>query len=301
MPRARKTTNQRMEFLPADQANFLSSPVLDRGLITACRVNVSHHKLGFIEPPTVENAFQLAFQLRATKAEFWVDGTRLDFNECPAGHFTFFDYRHSWQANLNQPFDCINFHVPMSASTVFKDDLGPGRLERLNIRPGTPVDDPTVRGLAMALAPVFQAPENASQLFFDHISLALALHLSVTYGEASVARLHSSGGLSKQKLNLALQMLDTPARQNVSLTAVSEACGMSVVSFARAFKASTGMPPYRWFNNRRIERAKALLERSVLPLNRIALEEGFSSQAHFSRLFAAATGMTPSEWRAYFK
>jgi AraC-like DNA-binding protein len=52
-----------------------------------------------------------------------------------------------------------------------------------------------------------------------------------------------------------------------------------------------------WFLGRRIAKAQYLLVNSGLPLAQIALECGFSDQAHFTNAFGKATGTTPARWR----
>jgi AraC family transcriptional regulator len=49
---------------------------------------------------------------------------------------------------------------------------------------------------------------------------------------------------------------------------------------------------------RRVERAKALLPQSDLPITEIAHRIGCSSHSHFSVLFHRVTGLTPRQFRA---
>jgi transcriptional regulator GlxA family with amidase domain len=67
--------------------------------------------------------------------------------------------------------------------------------------------------------------------------------------------------------------------------------------FARAFKASIGCPPHAYVVMRRIERAKALMVGSNLPLSQIAVAAGFSDQSHLSRCFRDKVAAAPAWWR----
>ena len=58
-----------------------------------------------------------------------------------------------------------------------------------------------------------------------------------------------------------------------------------------------GVPPARFVERRRIERAQGLLESSALPIGAIAEITGFSSQFYFANRFAVITGMSPTAWR----
>jgi AraC family transcriptional regulator len=72
---------------------------------------------------------------------------------------------------------------------------------------------------------------------------------------------------------------------------------MSSSRFARAFKRAIGVSPHRYLMTRRIEIAKHLLQRTRFPLAGIALESGFSSQAHFTDRFRELTSQTPLQFR----
>jgi transcriptional regulator GlxA family with amidase domain len=67
--------------------------------------------------------------------------------------------------------------------------------------------------------------------------------------------------------------------------------------FARAFKVSIGCPPHAYVVMRRIERAKALMVGSNLPLSQIAVAAGFSDQSHLSRCFRDKVAAAPASWR----
>jgi AraC family transcriptional regulator len=73
---------------------------------------------------------------------------------------------------------------------------------------------------------------------------------------------------------------------------------MSYFHFSRAFKQSMGMSPTNFIAERRIERAKRLLQETELPISEIALRAGFSSQSHFTTSFHRVAGATPKAFRA---
>ena len=72
---------------------------------------------------------------------------------------------------------------------------------------------------------------------------------------------------------------------------------MSTFHFAREFKRATGTTPHQHLIKFRVERAKALLADSRLPLAEVGLRTGFSHQSHFTRLFHRLTGTTPQSYR----
>jgi AraC family transcriptional regulator len=57
------------------------------------------------------------------------------------------------------------------------------------------------------------------------------------------------------------------------------------------------MPPHRYHNNRRIERAKALLVRPVSSVTNVGFTVGFGETSSFSAAFRKTTGCTPTAYR----
>ncbi|WP_370152581.1 helix-turn-helix transcriptional regulator [Bradyrhizobium japonicum] len=60
---------------------------------------------------------------------------------------------------------------------------------------------------------------------------------------------------------------------------LAQECGVSVAHFSRAFRRTTGVAPHQWQLGRRMQRARALLEASTLPIAEIALACGFPARA----------------------
>lgn len=71
--------------------------------------------------------------------------------------------------------------------------------------------------------------------------------------------------------------------------------GLDRFALARQFRAGLGTSPHRYLIMRRLERARSMIG-SGMSLAEIALDAGFSDQAHFTRHFKKAHGMTPGRW-----
>jgi AraC family transcriptional regulator len=66
----------------------------------------------------------------------------------------------------------------------------------------------------------------------------------------------------------------------------------------RLCKETTGMPPSRYIEETKLEKAKTLLATSTLTMKQIAYEAGYSTASHFSTRFGQFTGLTPSAFRS---
>ncbi|MFC0146584.1 helix-turn-helix domain-containing protein [Sphingobium scionense] len=103
--------------------------------------------------------------------------------------------------------------------------------------------------------------------------------------------------LAPWQVSLAMRTMCGSLGGAISISDVATRCRLSLCYFVRAFTNTVGISPYAWFANQRILCAKRLLASSALPLAQVALECGFSDQAHFTNAFAKAAGMTPARWR----
>ena len=291
------TNNQYMDYLRVQKANSVTASVLSKSLITATRLTRETPNHGYVEQHVTEDAFMLGVQLNEYQGDLWVDGKRVEFEGFHKGNFSVYDYNRQWQANMRSAFDCVNFHIPRAALTALEEDLGTKRIETLNVLPGADINDPTIHGLVEALMPAFHNPAHASRLFMDHVGLALATHLATVYGEARSAPAIHPGALATWQLKRATAMMDAGLDGDLPITDIAYACGLSTSYFTRAFKATTGMPPYQWMMRRRVDKAMDLLKRGRLPLSHVADICGFVDQSHMTRVFKKMTGIPPGTWR----
>ena len=135
-----------------------------------------------------------------------------------------------------------------------------------------------------------------SRIEMEARALLIVEHLVRTYHTARPAPLRR-GGLAPWQLKRACEAMMAEIDRNPGLDDLAEVVGCSPTHFSRAFKQSTGLAPFHWLAERRIEKAKALLEEGGLSLAEIALAVGFSAQPQFTTAFGRATGVTPGQWR----
>ena len=89
--------------------------------------------------------------------------------------------------------------------------------------------------------------------------------------------------------------MDAASREQWPIRRLAAVSGASEAHFARSFKAAFGVPPHRYLLSRRIERAKALLRDTDLPIIDIAFQTGWDSLGTFGRVFRAITGESPTD------
>ena len=101
-----------------------------------------------------------------------------------------------------------------------------------------------------------------------------------------------------RRLLRAKDRMDAASHEEWPVPRLANVSGVSEAHFARSFKDAFGMPPHRYLLTRRIERAKALLRDSGLPIIDIAFQTGWNSLGTFGRVFRDVTGESPSQLRA---
>jgi AraC family transcriptional regulator len=108
---------------------------------------------------------------------------------------------------------------------------------------------------------------------------------------------HLRGGLSPAALRRVQLFVEANLERTVHLTDLAGRAELSLHHFARAFKMSAGMTPRAFVEERRIERAKQLINESDHSLADIAVECGFGTQSRLTTTFRRRTGFTPAEYR----
>src|ERR671932_2063558 len=160
---------------------------------------------------------------------------------------------------------------------------------------------PSAKGLGLARA--------VREFFVDrHVGGALYLESLATLIMEYVIRKRSniSGQLKRvpdflaiKTLKTAIEYIQDNLQSELSLDGIAGTVGLSPYYFAHTFKATTGIPPYQYVLQSRIERAKKLLFDPSLSIAEIAYEAGFGNQSHMTTVFRKTLQVTPNVYRKH--
>jgi AraC family transcriptional regulator len=189
--------------------------------------------------------------------------------------------------------DVLNVALsPAVVEQVAAEMLAGGSVELADSHFGA---DATVWHLTHALLRELEAG-TGSVLFVDSVRTALAAHLVGAYGQS--VRPKRGPTLSDQDLQRIRDLVEARFADPLRLAELAGAVPMSPYHFSRAFKSTTGMTVHEFVVRRRVEAARALLERGGLLVAEVARRTGFTDASHLARQFRRRVGMTPARYAA---
>ena len=280
-----------------DVRPFVLSKSLSRGGTAAARLTYSEPAHGPARIPAQSAFVVLSLMHDLVCGNLEINGRPRLPSVLRTGEVGIFDLRCETVVDVQSPFDFVYLYFPQSALDRLADEYDVPRIVECTLQPGVSAPDPVVTQLTACLQRVLERGDRATEVLTDHVTLALQTHFAQHYGGMRIRSESTQGALAPWQLRLAKEMLTTHLGSRVSIAQISTECELSASHFARAFKCSTGMSPYRWLVGRRIEKAADLLRRSALSVAEIALICGFSDQSHLTRVFGTTTGAPPGRWR----
>jgi AraC family transcriptional regulator len=157
--------------------------------------------------------------------------------------------------------------------------------------------DRHIQTLMLAMHADLEDGSPAGPLYGESLGLALGIYLVHRYSVRNFARPDSRGGMPTIRLNRTLEFIHQNLARDLRLWELAEIAGMSPNYFCELFKASTGLPPYKYILKCRIERAKQYLHDPKITLAGAGEAAGFADQSHFTKVFRRIVGVTPMTFR----
>lgn len=131
----------------------------------------------------------------------------------------------------------------------------------------------------------------------DYYLDALLVRLASTSGWGGEFRQLRRIALTQRNVSKVRDFIRSNIAERITLDDLAQVADYSRFHFVRAFRESTGLPPYAFLLNERVRAAQAALQIADVPIAQVARDTGFGTHAHFSARFREATGMTPVEFR----
>jgi AraC family carnitine catabolism transcriptional activator len=100
-------------------------------------------------------------------------------------------------------------------------------------------------------------------------------------------------GVSHAGLGRAIALMEKNLEEPLDAGRMARAAGLSQRQLERLFRLHLNTTPQRYYLDLRLQRARALLQYSEMPVVEVAVACGFGSAAHFSRSYHAWAGRSP--------
>ena len=157
---------------------------------------------------------------------------------------------------------------------------------------------PNLEAYIKSLIPYFDNINTFSEALFKVKFEELLLNLVINDKEG-VFKEFLTNLNKKNTYNLKEFMSDNYTR-NLRIEDFAYLNGMSISSFKRNFEKVFYLSPAKWIKEKRIEKAKFMLQSSDKNVNEIAMEVGFESPSHFIQVFKSRCGLTPKKFQDKF-
>lgn len=158
-------------------------------------------------------------------------------------------------------------------------------------------NDDVVSTLLSSLSREVAAGRTPGAAYVEHLAALMLLRLAGLH--EAVPQRTKSGQLTRKALADVQDYIDANLGEDIALADLAGLLALPLDTFARQFRATTGLPPYAYVIKRRVEQAESLLRGTDMPISEIALALGFSSQSHFTTTFRRGMGLTPQVYRMH--
>lgn len=99
-----------------------------------------------------------------------------------------------------------------------------------------------------------------------------------------------------KRIEIVIDKVSTHLEQNFSLAELASLACLSVTQFKKVFKDSMGSSTSTYINHLRMQKAKALLTHTDLPVSLVAEKIGYATSSAFCRKFKAYYGLSPKNF-----
>ncbi|KRC36733.1 MULTISPECIES: AraC family transcriptional regulator [unclassified Lysobacter] len=163
------------------------------------------------------------------------------------------------------------------------------------LAPSIHIRDPQIERIGWMMQAEDHDAYPGGRLFTDSLATALAARLLALQSRRSLSADKPGRALPAWRLRRVQEYIEAHLDEPLSLAELAAVAGYSASHFKALFKQATDVPVHRYVLERRVERARHLLEQGEQPIAEIALAAGFSHPSHMARCLRRALGLSPSQ------
>jgi len=147
-------------------------------------------------------------------------------------------------------------------------------------------------GIDLALALI---EEDLGRRFALELARALVMFLKRPGGQSQFSSELISQMASPDRLEDLVEWIREHLDSPLTIEDLAKRSGMSVRNFQRVFTQQCGMPPAKFIERLRVERARLIIEDTALSMAEIAQKSGFDSEQRMRRSFKRVLGINPTD------
>lgn len=162
------------------------------------------------------------------------------------------------------------------------------------------VDLSTVPQVKSAINMIFTEqyqPVAGSSTMISSLMLQCLLHMFRHLPSEGDQALPWLVGLRDTRLSRVVESVLGEPSMNHTVASMADTAVMSRSAFAAHFSRSFDRTPMAFVHHIRMQRASDLLEGTILSVDEVASQVGFTSRSHFAKSFKKYTGLTPHDFR----
>jgi AraC family transcriptional regulator len=271
--------SDRLGWLGLEAARYCAAPASELS-----QPALTHHRLVLFSRPPVE------LDLRYAGVNRHVPPPAGAISLVPAGSPALW----RWSGR----FDWLHIFLdPELIARVASEAFGLDRA-RLTVPPLDGLDLPHLRAAMGAVDAELTAGGAGGSLAAESLANVLAVHLIRHVLAPRQPERGRDGTLPRGRLRAVVAYIEDHLDANPTLEQIAAVARLSSYHFARQFRRATGLAPHQYLIDRRVERAKGLLQGSdYFSLAQVAARAGFSDQSQFTHHFKRKVGVTPGQFR----
>ncbi|MEM7480381.1 MAG: AraC family transcriptional regulator [Acidobacteriota bacterium] len=159
--------------------------------------------------------------------------------------------------------------------------------------------DPDLCEAGALLRDALEGDDPGSSVVYESLARIFLVKLIRRYSDRLDEVTEHASRFASKEYRRVLAFIERNYGSDIGVEDLAREAGLSSSHFSRLFKRSLGQSPHQFLMKYRVERAaEMLVRRPDRPLAQVALDAGFSDQAHFSRTFKRFAGATPTRYRA---
>jgi len=206
---------------------------------------------------------------------------------------TLIEYDKVCDPRFNNLFEAMYF--------VIQDNLLKEFLKRIDLRKSTasisettslsakPVKE-RLRGFLESVMPLLKEKDTVDKGLIKLKIFELLHHLVSVDQDMILEMLRVKKAVSENLIFIVEQHYLDP----IDLPELAMLAGRSLSTFKREFEATYKSPPAKWIKERKLEKAKELLQNTSMQIHVVCKTTGFKNVSHFSRIFKKYFGYPPS-------